>query len=74
MDRKKMMFELCNCTNVLLNEISHKEIKQKDVAITYRFALKSSDQTDWESVNQAIIKRWSMAGLKRIKDMAWKLK
>ena len=68
------MFELCNCTNVLLNEISHKELKQKDIALTYRLALKSSCPTDWELVNEAIIKRWSVAGLKRIKDMAWKLK
>ena len=68
------MFELCNCTNVLLNEISHKEFKQKDIALTYMLALRSSDKTDWKLVNEAIIKRWSMAGLKRIKDMAWKVK
>ena len=69
-----MMFELCNCTNVLLNEISNKEIKQKDVALTYMLALRSSDKTDWKLVNEAIIMRWSLSGLKRIKDMAWKIK
>ena len=69
-----MMFELCNCTNVLLNEISNKELKQKDVALTYMLAIRSSDKTDWKLVNEAIIKRWSVAGLKRIKDMAWKPK
>ena len=69
-----MMFELCNCTNVLLNEISHKELKQKDIALTYMLAIRSSDKTDWKSVNEAIIKRWSLSGLKRVKDMAWKLR
>ena len=66
-----MILELCNCTEVLLREIKMKEIKQKDIACTYNLALKSSDPTDWKSVNGAIIKRWSISGLKRIKDMAW---
>jgi hypothetical protein len=66
-----MIIELCNCTAVLLHEIMMKEIKQKDVACTYALALRSSENTDWQSVNQAIINRWSMAGLKRIKNMAW---
>jgi len=66
-----MNFELCDCTQVLLREIGMKEVKQKDVACTYALALKSSDPTNWKSVNEAIIKRWSMAGLKRIKEMAW---
>ena len=67
------MFELCNCTNVLLNEISKKKFKQKDIALTYMLALRSSDKTDWKVVNDAIIRRWSVTGLNRIKDMAWKL-
>ena len=63
--------ELYDCTAVLLCEIRMKEIKQKDVACTYALALRSSEINDWKSVNQAIINRWSMAGLKRIKEMAW---
>jgi hypothetical protein len=66
-----MIIELCNCTEVLLREIGMKEIKQKDIACTYSLALRSSDPTDWKSVNEAIVKRWSMSGLNRIKDMAW---
>ncbi len=66
-----MIFELCNCTQVLLNEIGMKKIKQKAVACTYALALKSSDSTDWAAVNKAIINRWSLSGLKRIKEMAW---
>ena len=60
-----------NCTEVLLHEIKMKEINQKDVACTYALALRSSEITNWKSINHAIINRWSMAGLKRIKEMAW---
>ncbi len=63
--------ELACCTNVLLDEISNKKMKQKDIAQTYRLARDSSDKTDWIEVNSAIIERWSMSGLKRIKEMAW---
>jgi hypothetical protein len=66
-----MIVELFNCTETLLREIGIKEIKQKDVACTYVLALKSSDPTNWKLVNEAIINRWSLSGLKRIKEMAW---
>ena len=66
-----MIIELWDCTIVLLREIGMKEIKQKNLACTYNLVLKSSYPTDWESVNRAIIKRWSISGLKRIKEMAW---
>ncbi|HDZ26274.1 hypothetical protein LCGC14_0911000 [marine sediment metagenome] len=65
-------FELVDCTNVLLREIVMKEAKQKHIACTYRLALQSTDKTDWRKVNQAIMERWSKAGLKRIKEWAWK--
>jgi len=66
-----MTFELFNCTQVLLREIAMPKVRQKDISATYALALRSSDPTDWKSVNEAIIKRWSLSGLKRIKDMAW---
>ncbi len=65
------MFELFDCTNVLLREIANSEARQKDIASTYGLALRSSDPTDWIAVNKAIINRWSLSGLKRIKDMVW---
>lgn len=67
----KMKIELALCTDVLLDEISKKESKQKDIAQTYALALRSSEETDWAKVNQAIIARWSVSGLKQIKKMAW---
>lgn len=43
---------------------------QKQVAQTYALGLRSSWPTDWGAVNRAIIKRWSLSGLTRIKQMA----
>ena len=44
---------------------------QRQIAQTYALALRSSWPTNWEMVNKAIIGRWSIAGLNRIKKMAW---
>ena len=67
----KIMFELMCCENVLLDEISNKRMKQKDIAKTYALALRSGDEPDWSIVNKAILERWSRSGLERIKKMAW---
>ncbi len=65
--------ELCCCESVLLSEIGMKEMKQKQIAQTYRMAMESSEckTIDWKKVNEAIIARWSKSGLNRIKEMAW---
>lgn len=55
---------------VIENEIS-KGLNQKQIAQTYALAIRSSWPTDWRRVNQAIIDRWSVKGLERIKKMAW---
>jgi hypothetical protein len=66
-----MRIELACCTSVLLNEIADPKAKQVDVSQTYCLALMSSEKTDWGQVNRAILDRWSMSGLERIKKMAW---
>ena len=65
--------ELMDCEKVLLNEIAIPKMKRLDIALTYRLALMSSESKsiDWVKVNMAIIERWSMAGLKWIKNRAW---
>ena len=63
---------LCRPTQTILNELGHPEIKQRSVALTYALAIRSREATDWEAVNKAIIDRWSISGLERIKRMAWK--
>lgn len=66
-------WELADCTNLILGEIADSGMKQKDIAMSYALALQSSEKTDWAKVNQAIVERWSVSGLERIKTQAWKL-
>jgi threonine synthase len=64
--------ELADCENVLLREIADKRLKQADVALTFAMAMASSEEVNWPRVNEAIIERWSISGLRRVKEMAWK--
>ena len=57
----------------LLRHIGDQRIHQSEVADAYAMALVSSEATDWPKVNRAIIDRWSLAGLKRVKRLAWKV-
>ena len=66
------MLELKDITNTIIHEIEVLRLTQSQVAITYALAIKSSDKVDWHKINAAIIKRWSMSGLNRVKTMAWK--
>jgi hypothetical protein len=69
-----MPYELADCTRVLLDEVASKKITQKSLSLTYAMALASSHVTDWAKVNEAIVSRWSLSGLERIKNAAWKLR
>lgn len=64
------------CTDVILNEIA-RGVVQKDIALTYAMAIKSdaegADKPDWPIINRAIIKRWGMSGLERVKKRAFDL-
>ena len=62
--------ELMDTTRAIVDEIES-GATQKSVAMTYAFAIKSRDKTDWPVVNRAIIARWSRSGLERIKRLAW---
>ena len=57
-------------------ECANKAVKQKSVALTYALALRAEAiggmPCDWKRANAAILARWSMAGLERIKTLAWK--
>ena len=65
-----MMIELSHTTFTLLLEIGMYEMKRKDIALTYALAMRSSANTDWAAVNEAIIERWSRSGLEYIKRLA----
>lgn len=67
---------LCNCEGVLLLEAGTKGITRKSIAMTYRLAMEQEkdpdgEKIDWEKVNRAIVERWSLSGLKFIKNLAW---
>ncbi len=64
-----MTFEITCVESVIDNEIKQ-GCNQRQIAQTYALALRSSWPTDWKRVNTAIIERWSLSGLKRIKEMA----
>jgi hypothetical protein len=66
-------FELADPEGQLLEEIADPAMKRRDVALTYGLAMRGSkDRVDWPKVNQAILERWSLAGLEWIKAFAWK--
>lgn len=76
MSEPEARIELADPEAQLLTEIADVTMKRRDVAMTYRLAIRAcrapSDVTvDWHKVNLAIIERWSMAGLTWIKRFAW---
>ena len=61
-----------NVTATLTNAIANPGITRRYIAGLYAISLRLDfGQTDWETVNHAIIERWSLSALKRIKKLAW---
>jgi hypothetical protein len=69
-------FYMIDCTNVILSEIDD-GLDQGGVALSYALAIKSEeaemDNPNWMKINRAIIDKWSITALKRIKNAAWKI-
>lgn len=59
------------CVEMVIENEIEQGCTQNQIAQTYALGLRSSWPTDWKRVNQAIIKRWSVSGLNRIKKLAW---
>lgn len=73
-DDSKAFLECCEA--VLLSEIANPQIKQKALAVTYALAIRSETagvdlSVNWKKVNDAIVERWSLYGLERVKQRAW---
>ena len=62
---------MLSTTKAILAEIANGS-KRLAVARSYRWALALGLATDWKTVNEAIIARWSISGLAWIKKEAWK--
>ena len=65
-----MRLDLQDAHSVITNEIEQGG-GLRDVAQTYALALRSSAPFDCAKANQAILARWSFAGLVAIKKAAW---
>lgn len=70
MNEPEFTVEIMCVEMVIENEISQ-GCNQTQIAQTYALALKSSYPTNWKKANEMIVKRWSPAGLNRIKTLAW---
>lgn len=58
----------------ILNEIADKTNTQRSIARSYaRLILTDSIWVSWPTINEAIITRWSWAGLQRVKKLAWEM-
>lgn len=68
-----MHVEMMDIERTLLGEIAEPQMKRADVALTYAYGLRSSENIDWPKVNGAIVDRWSLSALKWIKERAWAL-
>lgn len=68
----KMKIELMDVEETLLEELEHSVMK-KDIAVTYAFAIVSTEKINWPRVNVAIRQKWGVKSLIYIKKLAWKL-
>ncbi len=75
-DTPEFRVNMICCTDTIIDEVAG-GLTQKDVALSYALAIKSAsqgaDQPDWAAINEAILKRWKMSGLERIKKQAFRL-
>lgn len=63
-------------TDKALAVIGDKKARQREVANVYAECIEADflrgEPVDWTAINTAILGRWKMSGLYRIKDWAWK--
>ena len=68
-----MKVELMFCEETILQEIAEKRSTRDDIALTYAFCRDSSEKVNWRTINEAIVKRWSISALEYIKNEASRL-
>lgn len=57
-------------TTLVIEEIAASQTQAQVALVYYRWL--RHPEVDWPRVNEIIIRRWSLAGLRRVKEMAWK--
>ena len=70
-----VFIELMFCEETILQEIADKNFTRDDVALTYAFCrdAKETQNVNFRTINEAIVKRWSLSALEYIKDKVAKL-
>ena len=70
-----MKVELMFCEEIIRQEIAEKESTRDDVALTYALCrdAKKTQNVNFRTINEAIVKRWSLSALEYIKGKATKL-
>ena len=72
-----VQINLVCCTQVICDQVGEKQATQKDIALSYAMAIKSAaqkaDEPNWRAINEAILARWKMSGLERIKKRAFNI-
>ena len=71
---EEVRVELVNAMDYMLRELGVPKLTRNQFALTYALAMCSREDIDWPVVNRAVVDRWSLAGLRYIKDKAWKLR
>lgn len=73
-EKVEFSINLIGCTDVICSEVAE-GLTQNEIAATYAMAIKSeargADDPDWHKINTAILSRWKMSGLERIKKRAF---
>ncbi len=59
-------------TQEIVEAVEDRANRQVDIAELYKSGLMSDSPPDWIVVNVAIMERWSLGGLTRIKKIAWR--
>jgi hypothetical protein len=67
------MIDLILPKETILSELEMKGITQRSLAITYAFCIRQHlEDSDFLIINKAIIEKYGMKGLMRIKTKAWR--
>lgn len=57
--------------DIILQDITDKNLTRADIALTYLHCLESNEDIDYQRSNKAITNRWGVSALKQIKQKAW---
>lgn len=62
-------------TDQFLDQLKDKRFYQRNASAEYAsfLAVENYDVFDWKAINAAIMNKWSVSGLVKIEEAAWKI-